>query len=294
MELRQMKYFVTIANTRSYSDAAKSLFVTQPTLSWNMQKLEEELNVNLFDKSDNDIKLTKLGQVFYEESVKILENVDNLLVRIKEEDRKENQKLKVGLTVLFAVQYMDQIVHFTTTNPDVELSFIQSGSIKLQKMLADKEIDIGLISFPVYEPSITIQNLKTSHPNYSVSVVVPFDHPLANKKVIKIADLKNYGICLLSESYVIGKVTKERCQEQGFQPNIIFTNGNWEVLLQNTLITGGLTLLPQALERLSNFHNLKWIPLDDKANYFEIGIAKRKDESLNSAAVKFIDHIKSN
>src|SRR5699024_12272170 len=97
-----------------------------------------------------------------------------------------NQKLKVGLTVLFAVQYMDQIVHFTTSNPDVELSFIQSGSIKLQKMLADKEIDIGLISFPVYEPSITIQNLKTSHPNYSVSVVVPFDHPLANKKVIKI------------------------------------------------------------------------------------------------------------
>src|SRR5699024_227411 len=94
-------------------------------------------------------------------SIKVLENVDNLLTKMKEEDRKENQKLKVGLTVLFAVQYMDQIVHFTTSNPDVELSFIQSGSIKLQKMLADKEIDIGLISFPVYEPSITIQNLKT-------------------------------------------------------------------------------------------------------------------------------------
>src|SRR5699024_11336988 len=103
MELRQMKYFVTIANTRSYSDAAKSLFVTQPTLSWNMQKLEEELNVNLFDKSDNDIKLTKLGQVFYEESIKVLENVDNLLTKMKEEDRKENQKLKVGITVLFLI-----------------------------------------------------------------------------------------------------------------------------------------------------------------------------------------------
>lgn len=294
MELRQMKYFITIANTRSYSDAAKSLFVTQPTLSWNMQKLEEELNVNLFDKSDHDISLTKLGQIFYDESIKVLENVDNLLKKMREEDRKENQKLKVGLTVLFAVQYMDQIVHFTTSNPDVELSFIQSGSIKLQKMLANKEIDIGLISFPIYEPSITIQHLKTSHSNYSVSVVVPFDHPLANKKTIKIADLKNYAICSLSESYVIGKVMKERCQEHGFQPNIIFTNGNWEVLLQNTITTGALTLLPKALEKLSNFYNLKWIPLDDKANYFEIGIAKRKDEYLNSAAIKFIDHIKSN
>src|SRR5690625_6067579 len=122
---------------------------------------------------------------------------------------------------------MYQIDHLTISIPKVDISFIQSGTIKLQKMLADKEIDIGLISFPVYEPSITIQNLKTSHPNYSVSVVVPFDHPLANKKVIKIADLKNYAICSLSESYVIGKVTKERCLEQGFQPIIILTKGNW-------------------------------------------------------------------
>ncbi|WP_442915450.1 LysR family transcriptional regulator [Lentibacillus sp. JNUCC-1] len=65
-----MKYFVTIVNTRSYSEAAKSLFVTQPTLSWNMQKLEEELNVNLFDKSNQSVRLTQPGQIFYEGSKK--------------------------------------------------------------------------------------------------------------------------------------------------------------------------------------------------------------------------------
>ncbi|WP_331713733.1 LysR family transcriptional regulator substrate-binding protein [Lentibacillus sp. JNUCC-1] len=213
---------------------------------------------------------------------------------MEEEVKKENKKLKVGMTVLFAIQYMDQIVHYITMNPDVELAFAQGGSVKLQRMLATKEIDIGLLSFPNYEPSITIQKLKTSHHSYDVSVVMPYDHPLADKKSIKISDLEGYKICSLSDSYVLGRVIEERCHDYGFHPNIIFTNSNWEVILQNTLTTGGITFMPTPLKKLSNFGELVWIPLDDKANQFEIGVAKRKDEQLNSVAVKFIDHIKHN
>lgn len=294
MELRQIRYFVAIANTKSYSVAANNLFVTQPTLTWNIQKLEEELNVHLFYQTSQGLKLTKAGKIFYEKGQKILNNVDNLIETIQQQNQKESKTLKVGLTVLFAIQYMKEIVHFTSTNPEVEVSFIQSGSIKLQKMLANKEVDIGLLSFPIYEPTITIESLNTSYPDYSVAAVMPFDHPLAEKKSIQFSDLKDASICSFSPNYVLGKIIYSRCQEIGFQPNIIFTNDNWEVLLKNTLITGGITLMPKALERLSNYNNLKWIPLDDKANYFKIGIAKRKNEHLKDIAVRFIDNIKKN
>lgn len=294
MELRQLKYFIAIANSKSYSTAAKSLFVTQPTLSWNIQKLEEELNDKLFFQSNNSLKLTDSGELLFEEGQKILTNLEEVVEKIQKRSRQTNQTLKVGLTVLFAIQYMEQIMNFTSSNPDVDVTFVQRGSIELQKMLANKEIDVGLLSFPIYEPTINIESLKTSHGDYSVSVVMPYNHELAHKKSIKIPDLKGFKISSFSSNYVLGKVLRDRCQEFGFHPNIMFTNDNWEVLLQNAALNTGITIMPRSLEKISNFVNLKWIPLDDKANFFEIGVAKRKNDKLSDPAIKFIDHLKDN
>lgn len=293
MELRQLKYFITIANTRSYSTAAKSLFVTQPTLSWNIQQLEDEFNAHLFFQTKQGLQLTENGEKLFTRGQKVLNEFEELM-DVMHQMKSGNKKLKVGITVLFVIQYMEQIVQFTTMNPEVELTFVQSGSVEIQKKLAQNEIDIGLVSFPNYEPSIEIERLNTSHSQYSVSVVLPFDHPLAQKETIKIKDLKGHAICSFSNDYVLGNILHERCKEYGFPPNIIFTNKNWEVLLQNTLTTKGLTLMPQALEKISNFKDLKWIPLKDKANFFEIGIAYKKDENLEEHAIRFIDFMKKN
>ncbi|KGX87746.1 LysR family transcriptional regulator [Pontibacillus litoralis] len=294
MEFRQLRYFVSIVNTGSYSAAAKNLFVTQPTLSYNIQKLEKELGTHLFYQSNQSLKLTDSGRLLHEKGQKVLEEMDELVETIQRKNITKKNSLKVGITVLFAIQYMRQIVHFTSTNPHIDVHFIQSGSIDLQKKLANEEIDIGLLSFPIYEPSIHIECINTSNSNYSVDVVMPFHHPLARKKSISFADLEPHTICAFSKDFVLGRVLHERCQEFGFKPNIIFTNNNWEVLLQNTLITNGLTLMPNELKQFSNFINLKWIPLKDKANFFEIGIARRRNEELKDAAARFIEYIKDN
>lgn len=294
VELRQLRYFITIAHSKNYSTAANSLFVTQPTLSWNIQKLEEELHAKLFMPTDQGLKLTKAGELLYDEGKHIIASVDSVITKIKQLDKEENELLKVGITVLFAIQYMEQIINYTTVHPNIDLNFIQRGSVDLQKKLANKEIDIALVSFPIYEPNIMIEGLHTSHSKYAVDVVLPFDHPLARKKSIKISDLKEYPICAFTTNYVLGKVIRNRCHDHGFEPNIIFTNDNWEVLLHNTLLTKGLTLMPRAFKRLSNYINLKWIPFDDKANDFQIGIARRKNERLSDAAVQFIQFMKEN
>lgn len=293
MELRQLKYFITIANTRSYTAAAKSLFVTQPTLSWNIQQLEEEFNAHLFFQTKQGLQLTEKGEKLLTRGQKVLDEFEGLIEDMhKMQPGKKN--LKVGITVLFVIQYMEQIVQFTTMNPEVELTFVQSGSVEIQEKLAQNEIDIGLVSFPNYESSIEIERLNTSHSQYTVSVVLPFDHQLAQKETIEIKDLKGYDICSFSNDYVLGNILHERCSESGFHPNIIFTNKNWEVLLQNTLTTKALTLMPQALERISNFKNLKWIPLKDKANFFEIGIAYKKNQNLEEHAIRFVNFMKKN
>ncbi|HLS34693.1 MAG TPA: LysR family transcriptional regulator [Bacillota bacterium] len=294
MEFRQLKYFLTIANTGSFSKAAKSIFVTQPTLSWNIQNLENELGAKLFYPSDEGLKLTEAGEILYANATDILKIVANTEQQLQELQENDNERLKVGLTILFAIQYMEQIFQFSTMYPNVDLVFIQRGSIELQEKLANKEIDIGLISFPIYEESINIEMLNTSYDHYSVSAVMPFDHPLATKHSIEIDDLSGYSLSLLTDNYVLGRIIPERCHESNFTPEIVFENDNWEVLLQNVLLSNSITFLPSSLERYSTFNNLIWIPLKDKVNKIQVGIGSRKGEQLSNVALKFIEYMKEN
>lgn len=293
MEIRQLKYFVTIATTKNYSLAAKSLFVTQPTLSWNIQQLEEEFNTRLFFSTKNGLQLTESGKQLFVLGQKLLDDYDSLITQMQKVSS-QKKTLKVGMTVLFAIQYMEQITHFLALNPGIELLLTQSGSVEIQDFVAKNEVDIGLVSFPVYDSSIEIDRLKTSHAAYGVSVVVPANHPLADKKSIWFKDLEGYPLCAFTEDFVLGKILYERSMEYGFKPNVIFTNKNWEVLLQHTLIANAITLMPQPFEELTNFEGLKWIPLKDKANLFEIGVAYKKGRVLEDHAVQFIEFIKEN
>lgn len=294
MELRQLRYFLTIANTGSFSKAAKSIFVTQPTLSWNIQSLEDELGVKLFYQSEDGLQLTEAGQILYKRAQEVIGIVAETENELREMQTKSQQRLKVGLTILLAIQYMEQIFKFSSMNPKVDLVFIQRGSVELQEKLAKREIDLCLLSFPIYEPDIDIEPIHTSNSSYSVSVVMPFDHPLAHKRSIKITDIKDYPLSLLTDNYVLGRVIPKRCHESNFTPNIAFSNDNWEVLLQNVLLSKGITFLPDSLEKYSTFNNLVWLPFDDKVNKIEIGIASRKGEQLSDLSLEFIKYIKEN
>lgn len=294
MELRQLRYFLAIANAKSYSTAAQYLYVTQPTLTWNIQKLEEELDTRLFYQTTRGIELTESGEILLKQGEKILTEIDEMVEHIKLRGESQKKTLKVGITALFVIQYMQQIVNYISSNPEIELTFIQHGSVVLQRMLANKEIDIGLLSFPIYEPSIEIEKLRTTNSNYKVSAVMPPEHPLASKKSLRIPDLEGYEICSFTKDYVLGKILYERCEFFGFTPHVIFTNNNWEVLLQNVEATGTLTLMPNTVKKIRKNDNLKWIPMVDKANEFNIGIAKLKNTSLSEPAVRFIEYIKQN
>lgn len=295
MELRQLKYFIAIAEAKSYSTAAKNLFITQPTLSWNVQKLEDELHSQLFYQSSNNVlELTDTGELLYKEGKQILNSLESLIYSIQTQDDRKKEILKVGITALFVIQYMNEIIRFTSDYPNVELVFVQSGSIDIQRKLVNDEIDIGLCSYPLYEPELKMEKLNTSTPHYKISVVMPKSHVLAERESLTVADLEGHPICAFSDDYVLNRVLYDRAHSEGFKPNVIFTNGEWEVLLQNVLATQSLALMPHFIKKIRAEDDLKWIPLDDKANLFKIGVASRKNEKLKNIAIQFINYIKQN
>ena len=145
MEIRQLKYFLAIAEAKNYSRAAESLFVTQPTLTLSMQKLEKEFDLNLFYQSADGLELTDAGLFLYENASELVEDYDQLVKELQTKDKKDKETIRIGLTVLSAIQFMGQISKFIADNHNVEVRLIQTGSKKLQSMLADREIDFGKI-----------------------------------------------------------------------------------------------------------------------------------------------------
>lgn len=266
MDIRQLRYFMAIANVRSYSLAAKSLFVTQPTLTWTVQKLESHLNTKLFEISDKGLQLTKSGKLLYERGSKIVEEFDELEELIRNQKNTIKGSLRIGTTVISVIRHMKKISELISSNPDLDITLVQKGSKRIQEMISCGDLELGLVSFPIYYDNLELISLPTPFPSYDVSVVVSCNSQLASKKAVKLQDLKDEKISLLSEDYVIGNVFYDRCKEAGFAPNIIFQNGNWEVLLENVAIAESVTILPTEFSSIATRKDVKWIKLEDKIN----------------------------
>ncbi|HIB1946091.1 TPA: LysR family transcriptional regulator [Enterococcus faecalis] len=296
MNIQLLKYFIEIVNTRSLSAAARNLFVTQPTLSLALKKMESELCTALFDHSDQPFQLTDTGVYLYEHGQEVVFQFDQLVTDIREMNQKPVKKqLRLGLTTLFAVQFMKEISRFLTTHPHVNLILQQDGSPKLQTMLANKEIDMGLISFPNTLPEIIhIEPLETTTKGYHVYVVVPESNPLSQYEKLTFKDLKDQRFSSLSDNFMIGRLLLDRTRSFGYEPNIILHNDDLQVLLYSLQKNNSICLLPIEYYEVGKSQGLKWIPLKDKFDYFPIGIALRRDFSMTEDVRDFIQIIKEN
>lgn len=296
MNIQLLKYFIEIVNTRSLSAAARNLFVTQPTLSLALKKMESELGTALFDHSDQPFQLTDTGLYLYEHGQEVVFQFDQLVTDIREMNQKPVKKqLRLGLTTLFAVQFMKEISRFLTTHPHVNLILQQDGSPKLQTMLANKEIDMGLISFPNTLPEIIhIEPLETTTKGYHVYVVVPESNPLSQYEKLTFKDLKDQRFSSLSDNFMIGRLLLDRTRSFGYEPNIILHNDDLQVLLYSLQKNNSICLLPIEYYEVGKSQGLKWIPLKDKFDYFSIGIALRRDFSMTEDVRDFIQIIKEN
>lgn len=295
MEIRQLKYFLAIAETRNYSRAAKSLFVTQPTLTLSMQKLEKEFDTKLFHQSNDGLQLTDAGLFLYENARELVEEFDALEMHMHKQNKQPKKMIRVGLTVLSAIQFMKQISNFIATHHDVEVRLIQSGSKDLQHMLANEEIDFGILSFPRVEPNIEMIPLeKTTTKGYNVSVVMPKTNPLAERNSLSFKDLTKEMFISLSDKFMLGMLTEKKSYELGFHDRIVFIEDDWKVILHSLETFDAVAILPTEFKDFDTTPNLAWVPLADKSNYYPIGIARRKDMPFSETYSQFIKEIQKN
>lgn len=195
MELRQLKYFVKVAELLSFSRAAKALYITQSTLSQQIRQLEDELDMALFYRLNHKVSLTEAGETFLEGAKKTLAEADDNKAKIMDLASGHRGTLNIGVTHSFGSILTESVLAFKKEYPDVHLNICYRNVVELMELVSGGELDFAL-SFRSYEKYDNVES-RILFDN-KLSIIVREDHPLTRKNSVRLADLEEYELILPS------------------------------------------------------------------------------------------------
>ena len=195
MELRQLKYFIKVAETLSFSEAARGLYVTQSTLSQQVKQMEEELGTQLFLRSSHCVALTEAGQELLPYARKTIYEAEMCVTRIADLNRLQAGALNIGVTYSFSPILTETLITFMKLYPRIKLNILYKPMSELMDFLRQREVDFVL----AFKPTHPLDGIE-SHilfQNYLSAIVRP-THSLASKEKITLEDLERYDLALPS------------------------------------------------------------------------------------------------
>lgn len=200
MTIIQLKYAIKLSEIKSFSRVSQQLFITQPTLSEQIKKLEEELGTDLFVRNRKRIELTPAGIEFVEYARKVVFYFDQLSNAVGKYCDLLKGTLRIGLLWSFGyTQISDVIRKFTLDYPGINVEYYIDGSNSLVQKLKDRELDVAFITG--YEREISMSQLQIKlFSSSKMFALVNCSHPYAQLKEISFSDLNNQSILMVSQS----------------------------------------------------------------------------------------------
>lgn len=194
MELRQLRYFAKVAELQSFSEASRELNITQSTLSQQIRKLEDEMNVTLLIRDSHHVELTDIGSAILPSVMRTISDANICMDVIQDVQNLSTGVLNIGATQSFTRLLKEAILNFTKLYPGVKLNIICRPMEELMAMLDKEEIDLALS----YRPTTPLYDTIESHILFdnNLCVVVSDTHPLANSKTLRLHELEKFSLAL--------------------------------------------------------------------------------------------------
>lgn len=276
--LTQLEYVMSVHKLGHFGKAAELCGVTQPTLSMQIQKLEDDLGVVIFDRSKKPILLTKEGERLVEQIQAVLFEARKLedMVRAGGDGAQVRGDLIVGVIPTIAPYVLPRLLPVLDRKfPDVELKILELQTHRIIEALGTDEIDVGLLATPVKIPKI-IEYPLYFEPFY---VFCRKDHELAKMKRVKYTSLKFEDIWLLEEGHCLRHQIMDVCSVKGRSSSkrrFHFESGSLETIKSLVNSYGGYTLLPQ-LATTGLGKDTQLIPFERPIPAREIGLVHRRE-----------------
>lgn len=246
MEMHQLRYVVAVARTGNFSRAAEQCRVAQPSLSQQIQKLENELGERLFDRMKREVKLTAHGEAFLPRAVKILEEVDAAKREANDAKQLLQGTLTIGVLPTIAPYLLPRVLAtFARRYPGVEIVVQEDTTERLLRLALAYEIDLALASEPIRHQRLEVRELFSEE----LLLALPHGHPLTRNRAVNASDLGGERLIVMKEGHCLGDQVLGFCDRRDVKPQISFRSAQLETVQALVCAGLGISLIPAMAAR---------------------------------------------
>ena len=292
MELQQIKYFLTLAEELHFWNSAEKLFITQSALSRQIKALEEELGVQLFERSKRTVKLTEAGIFLQEQWLRMMEEIERV--------HRQAKSIYEGKFGLISIAYPGSIAYgflpafissIADSFPEVKMELVEPTDVSIEQLLLNHQLDLALRRDPAENPALKSATLYSEH----FALIVPEDHKLNQQNFHSLTQVKDEKFILSGLNHKTFYVSSLRqlFREYNFEPNVHIESDFGAMMLSLVARGLGVSIMPGSYAS-SAPAGVRFINLPQKTTLYA---AWRKDDNnpvlknvlaiLHSIAKKF-------
>lgn len=289
MDLKEFEYVLTINEERSFSKAAKRLFISQPSLSQYINRLEGQLGVTIFDRNTIPLSLTYEGELYIEAVHKIIDVIEDMRKKFDDITELKNGRINIGLTPSKANNPLPSILPvFKNKYPGIETIITEATSAELETMISRGSIDVCMMNLPIKTKGIEYEEIMKE----KIFLAAPPDFQPENVTMadpyprVSIKELEDKQFILLHPDQRLRQIADNMFDHAGVKPNIVLETRSIETALRLSAAGLGFSFVPESFVKFSDLTNPpKYYSIEGQDIDWTLIIAYREN-SYKSKAVK--------
>ncbi|WP_118183646.1 LysR family transcriptional regulator [Paraburkholderia phosphatilytica] len=286
LNLREIRAFVAVAQTGSFTRAATRLHLSQPALTVQIRRLEELIGTRLFDRNSRSVALTAAGRELLPLLQKSLYDMENVLHDARALGDGSSGKLRIACLPSFASSVLpDCIRSFARTLPGVTFEIRDVVASVVNQLVRNEDVDLGVTGGEVDDPALDVLIAGTDQ----LCVVCPRGHPLAKPRKVKLADIVRYPLVLTAAGTSVRAVVDRALADADVEPTLTCEPTYMMTAVAMVRAGLGVTVLPGSAREVHAEPHLVARPIDDARFTRPIALVKRHGRSLSKAASAFVD-----
>jgi DNA-binding transcriptional LysR family regulator len=280
MELRHLRYFVTVAEELHFGRAAKRLNMSQPPLSRQIQELEEELGFQLFIREHHKVELTGAGRVYLAQIKRVLDQLDVARQDAIAVARGRKGRLRIGYGVHLPEGFLSRVVAAYSAERHVDIDILEAPSPRILQMLHEKAVDVAFVMAPFDRTGLVVRELIRE----PLMIVVAAGHRLANAPLTNLAQLaeENFVVCRRYEEPGYRELVEGLCREAGFTPRVAQAVEHKQTMLDLVAEDLGVSIIPRSSATPSD--RVRYRPFPNPTPYLLSAVAWREDAHAETIA----------
>jgi len=287
MELHQLRYFCAVAEAGSFSRAAEQSHVSQPSLSQQIMKLEDELGTRLFDRLGRSVRLTETGRTFLPRARAVLRELEAARGDVAEQKDSVGGSVTIGVIPTVAPYFLPQrLTWFSRKFPQVRLTVVEEITPVLLDQVRASKVDLAILALPIRGHEFETFPLLVER----LFAALPPGHKLAKRRSLSLKDLRAQPFLLLRDGHCFRDTAIAACDRARLHPQIIFESGQFSSLLSMVGAGMGVSIVPEmAIDKKSR---CRFVRIDDPGAARTIGAVILRGRSLSRADHAFLSHLR--